>query len=179
MNKNNLLSLILIPITLAAMVGLAFYLVAEPEMLTFKNEQYKLAFQYPETYALKEEVINTSHRYHIQQILTDAKWVQPENGEGPTAIIAGVYQNNLDKLTAEQWIKNNSASNYKLSDGKLMPVTLDGGEGFLYHWDGLYSAEQIVVTKGDNVYYFIVTYMDLVDQNIRDFQKILPTIDLD
>ena len=181
MLKKLFLSVVLVVLLIG---GVVFFIAmvnesGNSEMQSFRSEQYNLAFQYPTDYTLTEHVLNAAQRYHVQEVLIDKDWQEPKDGEGPPAIIFGVYQNNLDQFTAEQWIRNNSASNFKLSDEKLIPVELDGAKGFMYHWDGLYPAEEIVVAKGDNIYYIIVMYLNFTDDIIDDFKRILPTVDLD
>ena len=104
-------------------------------------------------------------------------FVPPEGGEGPTTINLDIYQNNLDNLSIERWIKETSNSNYKLGDGKLTSTSVDGLDALTYNWDGLYQGQTIVFAYKDNIYALSATHMTPNDQILKDFDLVYNTFD--
>jgi hypothetical protein len=154
----------------------------EGNLKTYASSELKLNFQYPENYILEERTITEGERLHKSIVLIEDT---PGNrellsgeiaGEGPTAITIDVFQNNLDKQSAENFIKNSSNSNYKLGDGELEEGTLAGLSAYRYNWDGLYRGESIVAANDDFVYMFSVTTLTANDEIRKDFYKILDTV---
>ncbi len=127
---------------------------------------------YPQNYFVTEkEVGNGERRQHLIMLVEDI----PGNrdllegkivGEGPTAITFDVFQNNFEKLSAVQWIKGNSNSNFKLSDGTYKKTTVAGAEAVSYTWDGLYRGDSTVFEHKQNIIMATVTYLES-DDDIR------------
>lgn len=149
---------------------------------TYSSEELQLSFAYPADYLLEERTINEAQRLHKAVVLvedneTNRKLVSGEIvGDGPTAITVDVFQNNLDKQTAEGFIKNSSNSNYKLGDGELEEGSLAGLQAYRYTWDGLYRGESIVTADDEYVYMFSVTYLEPTDKIRADFYEMLNTL---
>jgi hypothetical protein len=143
----------------------------ESKLLTYTNDKFGFTFDYPDTYTVEERNLDTGNRYHTSIVLISKGFVPPDGGEGPTTINLDIYQNNLDNLSIERWIKETSASNYKLSsDGKLTSLTVDGEDALTYNWDGLYSGQTIVFEHDNNIYALSVTHMTPTDQILSDFE---------
>lgn len=157
----------------------------EPRTLqTYSSEELQLSFSYTADYLLEERTINEAQRLHKAVVLiedneTNRKLLSGEIvGDGPTAITIDVFQNNLDNLTAEGFIKNNSNSNYKMGDGELEEGTLAGLQAYRYTWDGLYRGESIVTADDEFVYMFSVTYLEPADKIRVDFYEMLNTLEI-
>ena len=146
---------------------------------TYQNTAYSISFKYPDNYVVRDREVGNGERSHFTITLMDRKAVEniPEAGEGPTAITFDIFQNNLDKLSAENWIRNTSESNFKLSDGALHLTYIGGAEGLYYAWDGLYQGLSIVVPHGGDILMVSVTYDSPDDQIFEDFNYLVDSVD--
>ncbi|MGH2436448.1 MAG: hypothetical protein ACRDFA_05595 [bacterium] len=97
--------------------------------------------------------------------------------EGPVAITIEIFMRN-PATTEEEWIRTTRASNFHLSDRKLVPYPIAGTEGLLYEWSGLYEADNIVVAKGERIFSIAVTYLTPEDDIRRDFYRVIRTLEL-
>ncbi len=151
----------------------------EPSALMYTNERYGLSLSYPDSYTLQEREVGNGERGHYSITIIDTVALAnlPEAGEGPPSITIDIYQNDLDKLTVEQWIRNTSASNFKLSpDEVLIPNSVAGVEGLYYRWDGLYPGESIVIAHKGNIVVFSATHLSPDDQIRQDFNRLLGSV---
>ncbi len=151
-------------------------------MKTYVSEKYGITFQYPSYYFLEERDIDLTRRVHHEIILTEdteenraIREGRMVGGEGPVAITIDIFQNNLDKQTAEQFIINTSESNYKLGNGDLASTTKGSVSGMIYDWSGLYEGRSFVVSKPAYVYMFSVTRLNPEDRIVADFEGVLQT----
>lgn len=151
-----------------------------PTLSAYENATYGLRFSYPDTYVVTErDEPGSALRMHHSITLMDKTAAAniPEGGEGPTTITIDIFGNGIDKQSVDQWIKNTSISNFKLSpDQMLATTTVDGVSARSYTWDGLYRGESTVLSKGDNIYMFSVTYMDTLDHIRDDFAALLSAV---
>lgn len=148
--------------------------------VNYVNNEYGISFSYPNTYVLNEIDADGSgmRKHHIITLINKSDLPPPVNGEGPTSITIDIYQNNLDKQKTEQWIKNTSASNFKLSNGNIATTTINGTPALSYRWSGLYEGTTVVTSNDNWVYAISVTYMEMGAQIIQDFVKIKNTVKL-
>lgn len=149
-------------------------------MKTFSSEKLAFSFSYPEKYFLTEEEVNVPQRYHARlMIIEDNEGNRAlldgsgPAGELPSAIMVDIYQNDLDKQTAEQWVKNTSDSNFKLGTGNLATTTIGGLAGVIYNWSGLYEADAVVLANEKYVYMFTGTYIAREDTIRGDFAALV------
>lgn len=152
-----------------------------PTTQTYDSAEFGLKFTYPDSYVLTEREEGTGERSRHSILLMDkiAAANIPEGGEGPTAITIDIFDNSIDKLPLETWIKNTSASNYKQSiDEVLMQTELGGQSGLSYVWDGLYRGESTVIARGDDILMFTVTWMDSIDPIRADFSALVDSVEL-
>jgi hypothetical protein len=145
---------------------------------SYENEAYGLSFMYPSTYEINEREVGDAHRGHYSIAVLENVAI-PENGEGPTAITLDIFQNNLDRQTVSDWIKNSNNSNYKLSHDILATTTIAGKEGLSYTWDGLYRGESVVFEHKDSIIMLSVTSLTPEDKIRKDFETVLSTLKLD
>jgi hypothetical protein len=96
--------------------------------------------------------------------------------DGPVAITFDLYQNNLDKLTLESWLKSTAVSNFKLSDGTYVSTKIAGHDALKYHWSGLYEADNIALATPDSILSVAVTYINPAESIRQDFENIVDTI---
>ena len=87
-----------------------------------------------------------------------------------------MYQNNLDKQTTEDWIRNTSASNFKLGEGRLATTTISGMPALSFRWSGLYEGTTIAIADEKWVYAFTVTYLEMGADIIQDFVAIRDSV---
>ncbi len=152
-----------------------------PTTSLYTSDQYGITFSYPLAYVLEEQEVGTAQRRHYAIALVErqARLITPEASEGPPAIAVDVYQNNLDNLSLEDWIRGTSNSNFKLSpDGRLASVTVGGVRGFYYRWDGLYRGESYAIPHRGDIVVFSVTYLEEGDQIRKDFAEVLMSLSL-
>ncbi len=166
------------------LVGLAYlYLVPAGEpvisLKTYVSSSGDLTFNYPADYVLEERAAAGGERGEQHLTLIQESELKSGASEGPTSITIDIYQNDLDKLTTEQWIKNDARSNFKLSpDGKLSSTPLSRRVALTYIWDGLYRGETVALATNKNVYAFSVTTLTAEDQIKSDFEALLKTVDI-
>lgn len=185
-------------IAIAVMAVLGWYIVQknayerlytpDGQFKRYQSEEFGFEFYYPKNYFLEEREVGDGHRTHYLIMLTEdteenrlvREGNPPAGGagrEGPIAITIDIYQNNLDQLTLEQWLKETNNSNFKLSpDGKYSYITVAGRKAVLYRWSGLYEADNVAFVKGDNVYSIAVTYIAKEDLIRNDFALLLGSI---
>ena len=153
--------------------------------ITYRSEQLGVSFEYPSTYFITERELGDAHRrHHSIQIIEDTQFNRDLvagkviGTEGPTAMSIDAYQNDLDGYTTEQWVRGHSASNFKLSDGELLPVLVDDYEGLRYRWSGLYEADNIAVATPPYVFSFSATYLNPTDVIRNDFEELIKTVEI-
>jgi hypothetical protein len=171
-----------------ATLALTIYLVIfKPSFIStsvseYTNTQYGILFEYPTTYAVREKEVGNSERRHYSIALISKTWLAnqpPEAGEGPTAITFEIYQNNLDKISLEDWVRGANDSNFKLSpDGTLSKVPVAGTQALFYRWDGLYRGESYALAHKGTIIVISVTYDSPTDPIHQDFQSVLSSLDL-
>lgn len=152
--------------------------VEVPQMMqntTDQNEYssalYGLSFAYPTGYELTEHDVPGSamRKHHVIHLIRKADLPLPVNSEGPPSIIIDIHQNDLDVYTTESWIKNSSASNFKLGEGVLASTTVGGMPALSYRWSGLYEGTTIALARPNWVYAFTVTYIEMGAPIVQDF----------
>jgi hypothetical protein len=145
---------------------------------TYSSPEYGIEFRYPSSYQLEERDApgSAQRRHHIVTLLRKEDLPPPQGGEGPPAITVEMFQNDLDDQTTEDWIRNSSSSNFKLSLGQLASTTVAGQSALSYTWDGLYRGETIAIARPAYVYALSVTYRELSDPIREDFADILRTV---
>ena len=147
--------------------------------------EFGLMFEYSSKYMVWEEDMGTANRghYHID-LLEDTpqnralKEGMSPGSEGPTSISIDIFQNNLDKTKLVDWLKGNSNSNFKLSDGTYEEITLAGTKALFYKHSGLYEANAFVLAHNGNIIKFTATYLSPDDPIISDFSSLLSSLEL-
>ncbi len=181
-----------ISVILILIAGIAFLLaiftggpggkapVVLPTEEQYSSSTFDVRFVYPDYYVLAEKKTGSAERNQYEVTLTadlESARESVSPTEGPVSIVVSVYQNDLDNLTAEQFIETTSFSNFKQSpDGVITPVQVAGKQAYWYLWDGLYHGESVVVAEGDWIYMFSVTYNSSKDQIWKDYRELLKTV---
>jgi hypothetical protein len=155
-----------------------------PQAKVYASEKFGFTMYYPEGYLIEErDMPGGEMRGHHVITLTadtpgnrDLREGKVAGGEGPVAVTVDIVDNNLDQNSAEEWIKNSAGSNYKLSDGTIIPAVINGVEALSYHSTGLYEMDHAVFRHGDYIYMFTVSYADSKDPIRRDFQGIVTSV---
>ncbi len=179
MNKKQIISGI---VAVGAIIALAYLYPFQRAMTlkTYTNADLGISFSYPAAYVVEERSAPGAERIQKSVILVrEADLANiPVGGEGPTTINFDFFQNNLDKLSAEQWATGSAPSNYKLSTGATTPLLLDGREAFTYAWDGLYHGLSSVISHGDWILMTTVTTLTAEDEILSDYVQVLKTLKL-
>ncbi|MES2134921.1 MAG: hypothetical protein V4449_01605 [Patescibacteria group bacterium] len=143
-----------------------------------------ISFSYPAYYFVEEKDEENTTRSHHSITLTEdteenkamREGLAPGR-EGPTAIVIDIFQNDLDHMTAKDWIVKMPRSNYALSpDSILTARTVGAIKGFEYRWSGLYEARAVVVVNDYFVYSLTATYLTPEDLILKDFETILESV---
>lgn len=150
---------------------------------TYTNASYGVTFSYPADYFLTEREVGNGERYHYVIMLVEDTEFNRDliagkilGTEGPIAITLDIYQNNLDLLSAEAWMKNNSESNFKLGNGSYDVGSAGGLQVVSYLWDGLYRGKTVAIANDSNVYAFTATYNADSDMTIKDLDALLGSV---
>jgi hypothetical protein len=168
------------------LAGIAWYTLYgsdnTPRLATYSNPAYGISFTYPKEYALTETPL-TGNASGTMVVITDAKGKLPENGEGPTAITIGMYDDAAPEpgkanVSATSWILESPDSNFKLSKMTEPGLTqIAGQDAYLYTWDGLYQGTTVAMTHAQHMLVFTVTYDGETDLEKRDaFGKLLESL---
>lgn len=148
-------------------------------LLTYASPEYGIEFRYSSSYQLEERDApgSAQRRHHIVTLMRKEDLPPPQGGEGPPAITIEMFQNDLDDQTTEDWIRNSSLSNFKLSpDSRLSSTTIAGQSALSYTWDGLYRGDTIAIARPAYVYAFSVTYREPSDSIRTDFNALMRTV---
>ncbi len=176
-------------VILAIVIVGGIFLLNQPysKPATVDTKQYEghgISFSYPAHYFLEEKNTGNAERARYSIILTEdseenkaVREGRAPGRDGPTAIVIEIFQNDLDYRTAEQWIKETSDSNYKLSPDSVLTAREVGAlSGFAYRWSGLYEARTIAVANDSFVYSFTATYLTPEDLILKDFETLLQSV---
>ena len=154
-----------------------------PTMRTYQNTEHGIAFEYPAKYFLEAKEVGNGERWHFSIMLIEdteenraVREGRAPGREGPVAISFDLYQNNLDNLSLESWLKSTSASNFKLSDGTYINTMVAGRDAIKYHWSGLYEADNVALATHNAILSIAVTYIDPAESIRQDFENILDTV---
>lgn len=164
-------------VVLALLVAGGYFLtkkeVAAPVSVvnSYENQQYGVAFSYPEGYAQTEAP--SDERYTVT-LVQEADALPPENGEGPTAITIEVFSG---ASTTQEWLAL-PASNYMLGDGTYVETTVASTDAVRYGWSGLYEGETTAFVHEGRVIAVSVTYMTPADKIRTDYESVLASITL-
>ena len=179
--KNPLIILAALVVISAAVYWATAEFSGESNSSVYMNDTYDISFEYPDTYELQEREVGNGERYRYAITLIDKEALAniPQNGEGPPAINVEIFQNNLDKLSVETWVRGTNFSNFKLSpDGTLTVGTVAGTPALSYIWDGLYRGRSVVVAHKGNIIMLSVQWLTEEDAIIKDFADLLTSFDL-
>lgn len=183
--------IIIILAVLILIAGAAAFIQGRPELSignnserrTYDSDKFELRFKYPKKYFLETKELGDGHRGHFAIVLTEdteenrlVREGKAPGREGPVAISIDLYQS-PEELRPLSWVMGHSGSNFKLSDGAYELTTLAGREAVSYSWDGLYRADNVVVTHNDYIASMVVTYITPEDEIRKDFGEILKTVE--
>lgn len=151
----------------------------QPTEETYTNAEFGLSFAYPSNYVRTErdEPGTAERRRHTITLVRRDDLPPPEAGEGPPALTVQLFQNDLDTLSTESWVRGSNDSNFKLSPNQeLTPITVSGKPAVAYRWDGLYTGRTVAYADERWIYAFSVTYLDPSDTIVSDFDRLLSSV---
>ena len=93
--------------------------------------------------------------------------------EGPPMITIDVYDE-AQAPTAEAWIAQ--STNWILVDKPQEHVQVDGIDGVLFYWDGLYAGKSAVVLHHNRAYVFSVNWLTTEDRLLADYEQLLSSV---
>lgn len=146
----------------------------------YVNDTYGIAFSYPEEYVLTEAERGSAQRgLYVITLMRAEDLPPPVGGEGPPAIDISIYQNNLDTMSLDAWLRGTNASNFKLStNGFVASTTVDGTEAVAYSWSGLYNATTTAFIHKNNIVAVSGMYLMPDDEIIGTYEDLLDSIEL-
>ncbi len=152
---------------------------------TYTNNTLGIEFAYPNYYHVEAKEIGTAERKHYSVVFTEdteenrkLREGKISGAEGPVEIAFDFYQNNLDKQSLLDWVKNTSASNFKLGTGDYATQNVGGAEAIAYQWSGLHEADNLVWAHKGNIVSAAVTFLNQDDRIRGDFYDMIQTIRL-
>ncbi|MBX4209593.1 hypothetical protein KW799_02805 [Candidatus Parcubacteria bacterium] len=143
---------------------------------SYVSGRYGISFLYPNYYRLEQKDIGDARRARHLIMLTDATLDPlPKDGEGPPSITIDILENDGIAVSAEDFIRNDDISNYRLGNGLISTSTEGPVEGLGYSWSGLYEGRSLVVVRPGYIFMFSVTRFGPDDRIVADFSRILRT----
>lgn len=188
-----------IAVAIAALIGLIWYFgqqeavviddtpgsaTSTPDIKTYSSDIFGISFKYPKLYYLEEREVGNAERTHYFIMLSEdteenrlVREGKSPGREGPTAITLDVFQN-MEQLSPEAFVKNNSNTNYKMGDGVLTPTKVGTRDALSYRWSGLYEGRSVVFMNGPHMFVWSVTWLTPEDRIIKDFDEILKNAEI-
>jgi hypothetical protein len=154
-------------------------------LYSYASKVYSFSFQYPEQYVLDEKNVSTTkEKRHTFTLITQTdKELMNAIGNNtdavPTSITIDVFPEAATTQDVPTWVKNNAASNFKLSKNKVLATTtLAGIPAYAYTWDGLFGANSVAFAYKGNIIVASMTYITAQDVIWKDFGTVLQSIKL-
>lgn len=175
-------AIIIAAVIVLAVIAYRFVERAAPDrgMETYASGAYGISFSYPDIYKLSENDLGSPQRGHYEIVLVDKSQIpdsgEPAPSEGPTSIAVDIFQNDLDGLSANDFVTTTRDSNHKLGDGNIATTTYGSLTGLQYSWSGLYEGRSFVVSTPRFIYMFSTTRLGPDDRIVSDFDRILETV---
>lgn len=151
------------------------------ETIRYTSEAAKVSFNYPSHYQIESHIEGNAERNWPVSVLMEKAAAAniPQNSEAPPAITIAAYPN-PEGQSAEEWIKGDARSNWKLSpaqtDGGLGSTSVGGEQALMYRYSGLYENDAVVVARGDTMYVFTVGWLAAEEKIRVDFNDLLNTV---
>ncbi len=170
---------------IAALLGVLYFLPATKAtgLKQYSSSTYGFSFSYPANYFIVEsESASGERNQHSIVLLEDTQanrdlLANPQSAtEAPPTITISLYQNNIDPYTNDGFIHNTNFSNFKLSDGNLLEVTVGGEKAQRYSATGLYENDNVVVARSNYVYMFTGFYSGVQDAIRADFNALVDSV---
>lgn len=147
---------------------------------SYKSDKFGFEFKYPKQYFVEEKEVKSIIGMHTAVILTEDTEENRMLREGklvgragPVAITVDIYSNSSDRLTPEEWTRKRSDSNFKLSDGVLTKIHVDGRVAVYYSWEGLYKSNTVVTASGPYMFVITGSYIHSDDQIRGYFSQVV------
>lgn len=147
--------------------------------LTYTNDSYGFAFDYPSTYVLSQRDVKATkdvqaHHQITLMLAVDAARIT-DNGEFPPSITFDIYKN-PKKLSLSAWATSTKDSLYYLSEEQRLHTAVVAGQpAVAYVWSGLYQGSSYIFTQRGNIIVASVTYISPDNLIYSDFTEIMKT----
>ncbi len=152
---------------------------------SYSNSEWGVSFQYPTSLFLVQRDLSTGERKRLlislfpdtpdMRDLVAGKIV---GADGPAGISIELFQNDLDLLSAENWVTGTEDSNYKLAYKPYELFTFLSMPAVAYEHDGLYPTRVVAIADSKAVYAFSVNMQSDPDPLYPLFEEILGTVEL-
>ena len=200
MNKKSLVTVIIIIVVVGIILTVRSQKATTISTNTPSNEQvstpgfysspvYNISFSYPTKYILDEKQSTTGKekRTTISLITeSDRQLMSLADGNNsipsdvaPASITVDVFPGAAISQTADEWVRKNNNSNFKLSPNhQLASTTIAGIPAVTYTWSGLLSANSIVFAYKGNIYMMSMNYITPQDVIWKDFPVVIQSLKL-
>ncbi|OHA17881.1 MAG: hypothetical protein A3H57_04415 [Candidatus Taylorbacteria bacterium RIFCSPLOWO2_02_FULL_43_11] len=143
----------------------------------YVGEDYGIVFDYPDRFVLEEKEIGNGERRHRLISLIESKSDdERKSDEDKEEITFDIYQNDLDKLSIDEWVLGNGNSNFKLSDGAYSTTSIGEKDAIAYEWSGLYEAKTTVFESGGHIIAVSVKYKTSGNSLTKNYDDLVKTI---
>jgi hypothetical protein len=156
------------------------------EFLSYRNERFGFAFQYPARYELSVQESDPEGVGDPQVTVTliqSADAAPRENSEGaPVISVRAIESTNRTNPVTDNslrwWITGGAGNltNYKLSaDGTLSSTTVAGQDAFAYRYSGLYETDAVAFFSADRKTGYVLSagWLTEDDQIRKDFSDVV------
>jgi hypothetical protein len=147
----------------------------------YENDDYGIAFSFPEKYVLEEREVGTpQEQHHTITLITKADKEEMSKStstprEGPMAITIDIYSNPRN-TSLEQWLSESPDSGMDRIIGGFSTTTIGGLPAVAYQSDGLYTANNIVMMHGTKIVKISMTFLRAEDEIWKDFPVVLQSL---
>ena len=149
--------------------------VSAEATVPYVNDTYGFSLEYTDEYTPFEAPVEGAYIVtFVRNADVDALLANTGATEGPTAMTIEIFPNNHD-LSAVEWINAESRSNLSFGTGEYAELELNGTKGVTYAWEGLYQAGTIVFANNENIYMLTVTFNDIEEKIVADFNRMVST----
>jgi hypothetical protein len=173
--------IIWVVVILLILAGL-WYFFDDPQsgqqMTVYTSSDFGVEFKYSdEDYVLKEEKIEDSDVLGYVTLFPKKEYEELMQSELPMEGSVSINMHafpNPSQLDSREWLKINK--NYVNSDlivSDVADIKIDGLPAIQFMSDGLYTSDNIVLTKEDRIYLISGSFVDIDSQIRQDFESFL------
>jgi hypothetical protein len=141
----------------------------------------EVSFAYPSHYGVYEKV-NSPYTKALNTVVWYENTIPNQNffagktpspSEPPTALSLDIFANEKNSSPKEFLMSDRP---YMFGKGDGVSVTINGKQGLVLDWDGLYRGKSVVFNHDGKLYIFSVTYNSPQDEMVRNFDLMMGSV---